>query len=1399
MEKYRDYFDIDPEYFPQVNQELINSRPDLWKKFYPHETFVQLVKDAISVITRKQKVSVWVEGAYGTGKSHAVLTLKKLLEASEEDVKEYFAKYPNALSNDLYNQFMNAKVGEKRLLVVHRYGASSINNDNDLAFAIQESIEKALEENNIENMGKGALRDSTINWLEEEFNKNYFNELITKNYRNDFGGDDVETVIKKLKDYEGDSLLELMSKIAKVASDRKMMALALSIDDICTWIQSIIEENNLRGILFIWDEFTEYFRKNSRSLTGFQKIVDMSSSQPFYMMIVTHDAMHIFPSNDREFGKIKGRFIDPICNIELPDNMAFTLMGESMTITNNSVFAKEWKEDFVPDLYDRTRNSRTLVKKQARITDDQLARVIPIHPYAALMLKNISSVFGSNQRSMFDFIKNDNGDDVKGFQWFIDNYGPLDDDALLTVDMLWGFFYEKGKELLPRDVRTILDYYKSISLDRLMENDKKVLKAILLMSAISKKVGSQVKLFIPNKENIDMVFEGSASSLANGEAGLIADRLVKEKILFNEPIGGGKFQYAAKISAADDSEIEKKKEEYVHKDTRELLQQGGFDDAISFPAVLKQRFNLKIASYSNMKATINSLNHNYDSMEYKIPVVIIFAKDEKESVGITNTIKSFVNDNLKAIIIDASSECLGENNIERYAVAMANAVYYKNKDRQLSSQYERDGLEILKKWKEKVKSGEFVLYTSHNTEGERQPSLSNLISALENYNRKIYPCGLETGPVVIDNMWIAGNLKTAVECAVKGELKGTFRSNNPKISLENYMGEVWKKENYWKTNPYELISKIKNHIEGIIQKAFSEHGRISIREIYQTLTEKPYGFMPTNLTAFVMGFILKEYAVNEYTYSDDSVPDVMSIEKLKLMIDEVIKLQLTPNGRYRDKYIVTITPEMKSFYVNSSKIFDISSNACINLETTRNMIRNKMKSLSFPIRSLKYVLDDLSIVEKDLITNIIDLYTELANNGSSGKVSKTESDIAMSIGDVFIKNASVVEDIKRIMNSDNCKKGMLKYISNYKSGQLIQLANRINDNGQYINCLKDRFDADAANWVWNEETVNEKIDDIIVDYSIVLESNKYIYNTCSLKDCIKEWINTCKNIHTAYDVAKDYYSNLLPLMTLLYYVSKDGKITNAKKKDFLQEVKLNGKSFLDYFNNQIEIFEQCFVNLLTEYNTDQISAIYRKLNYNYLFTQIAYDYRNRVEKVINDYALSLHNNKLKSLWFEKTNTESPRAWSRKYQMPILAMIPSFDESRAAEMFAVIDKTNVSEKQIKEAIEYISKATYIDDFSDENKRTECFINRIVKQYSVLLKDVSEIKKYLLDNVNGHPYDWLSLGDVSKCIEEMARGKYDESGCMQALEKIDNMDAEDVRKYLRELITGHIDVGMAIISD
>jgi hypothetical protein len=109
---------------------------------------------------------------------------------------------------------------------------------------------------------------------------------------------------------------------------------------------------------------------------------------------------------------------------------------------------------------------------------------------------------------MFDFIKNDG--DYKAFQWFIENHGPLDGTtALLTVDMLWDFFYETGRENLALPIRNILDTYKKAEQRKLLSEVQQVLKTILIMQAVSTHLNDAIPLFITNEQNLYLCFEGT--------------------------------------------------------------------------------------------------------------------------------------------------------------------------------------------------------------------------------------------------------------------------------------------------------------------------------------------------------------------------------------------------------------------------------------------------------------------------------------------------------------------------------------------------------------------------------------------------------------------------------------------------------------------------------------------------------------------------------------------------------------------------------------------------------------------------------------------------------------------------------------------------------------------------
>lgn len=81
---------------------------------------------------------------------------------------------------------------------------------------------------------------------------------------------------------------------------------------------------------------------------------------------------------------------------------------------------------------------------------------------------------------------------------------------------------------------------------------------------------------------------------------------------------------------------------------------------------------------------------------------------------------------------------------------------------------------------------------------------------------------------------------------------------------------------------------------------------------------------------------------------------------------------------------------------------------------------------------------------------------------------------------------------------------------------------------------------------------------------------------------------------------------------------------------------------------------------------------------------------------------------------------------------------------------------------------------------------------------MLTDVNEVKEYLDSHITSEPYDWFGLPEVERRLHQMADNKYSKHGYEEALEKIDEMEASEVKRYLKELIKDNMIVGMEIIK-
>lgn len=1388
---YREYFNIDPEYFPQVDKRLIEEQPNLWKKFWPHPSFIQLLQVTVDVLERKKKLAMWVDGAYGTGKSHAVLTLKKLIEASDEETTAYFKKY--GLDSYLCKKLLTQK-NEGKILVCHRYGSSDIQSDTDLVIAIQEGIEKALSEAGTENTANISLKNSLIRFFENEENRQSFDIYARGTYKTALGGDTSDDVLKKLREYEEEALRSLINKIFKVPAVRN--GFSMNTGELCDWIREVIKKNSLKELVFIWDEFSEYFENNIHHLTGFQQIADLAGSTPFCLLIVTHKAEGYFSDEDPDKKKILDRFVTPI-HISLPENIAFELMNQAMKKTDDEDKAAEWDKKRA-SLSKRTMQSRAAVRKAIDLTDEDLTNVLPIHPYAALLLQHISIYYTSTARSMFNFIKNDEGEQVHAFQWFIDNYDFKSLNPFLSADMLWNFFYETGSQKLAGGVKEVLSCYTPKLEKELLEDEKRVLKAILLLQAVSERMTGNRDIFLPNNKNLALAFEGTD---LEHTAPKIAMKMLNSHVITRTPLTGEVFSYCCKNNGTN---IDSAPfiAEARQRSTKDMIFMAGSNlrSTIEFTGALKLRYSLAYATLSDFDSEIKRAN-NPSVAGNKLYAVATISRDSSESVTLEKKIKSFFENNREtdAVVVDSHSVLLGESEytefVENYAMALA----IGNSDREQRKMYDGYAIEVLANWAKRIKGGAFYVYSRYTPKGEYVANMADLFEKLMDIDRFHYPQCLEGAfTSVINTMYDANSLGAGAACGITEETKGTFRSGNEATKLENALKGAWKVPEYWKSS-HTYIANLKKAVIGIIDRAFDKSDRISIAEIYDTLKSEPYGFMPCNLTAFITGFILKEYANSSYSYSDNLTTVPLDTDKLASMISEIIKQENSPDKRYKDKYIVTLTEAERAFNRATATAFDIPEMYCVSITETRSRIREQMKSFSFPIWVIKYVLAGRSFMtSEDVVSRLIDCYCGIANNRNmDGK--QSDNDIALTIGQICIDNPGAAEDLRSVLTKDNCKNGMLEYLK-LEYGKLPYVAGKIGDGGQYINQLQYKFSSDAANWVWNVDAVNGKIDELICEYEIVEISNRILTKNTTFADAIRAWVDKLGQIRVAYSVIKNELGDAKPFYEMLCTLYRQKNLLDSQKKPFLALLQEKADTFKQFMGAQSSLFVKACNYYLEDLSEEDAKAILDDDKYGFGGSYLLEPdkYTAKVQKAVAEYKSAQKYTQLKKHWFDLTGTESPYAWSDQYGMPVLAVVPDDEMSIARKVFSIINTKRKDEESIAAAEDYLSKMTYADKLRNKSERDKAFRDAFLGDYTILFDNVDDVISYLKSHVTDAPYHWMGSKEVLAKIKTMANANYIKSGYSEAKQVIDNMPVEQLKDYLKKLIEDNIAVGVEIIK-
>lgn len=985
---------------------------------------------------------------------------------------------------------------------------------------------------------------------------------------------------------------------------------------------------------------------------------------------------------------------------------------------------------------------------------------------------------------MFDFIKTPKDMDVNAFQWFIQNTSPLSDRPFLTVDMLWDFFYEKGKDYLSSDIRLILDTFQQQA--QLKDKEKIVLKTVLIMQSIDQRLGGALPILKPTDQNLSYAFEGDTDELENS-CKSIAKALVNKGILIENPIANGKKVYSAAVLAGDGAKIEAFKKEIREKQgtTAKLVSEGAaVATALSLPPALKLRYALELDSGKLPVVTMSDFKKVMDVLKSKdvdwhFYAVLALAKTDEEAQSFRTLIKKIIADPAykNIAVIDALSTPLGLEAFEQYVDYSAMSMYYSGNNGQQSKENAKKAKDVLERdWKDRIHDGQFIVFTYANQDGEKAAGAGAVHTIMQTIVLKRFKHVQDFTKGLSETQL---KLTTPKPVAKYGmgvmEIKGLISGCEKSV-----LGKFWSKKEYWKDEELagEHIVIIKKSVDKMIDDAFKSSGKISIGEIYDYL-ETTYGFSVCNLSAFITGFLLKEYSSEPYRSMDaEGHRDSMTPDKLSEMIGNYI------GKNPKATYIVNLTPEEKAFYELTENAWNITANTCSSPQQAGTLVLAKMRDLSYPV----WCLEDMDTAG---VFDLVKLYIKLVQS----KGDKAH-DVANEIGKIAIQRPSSAQSLKALLTLDNCKKGMHIFLERFENGKLLNVAKEINAEDSVLSDIKKLFDVQYSA-LWIGSTGEDEIRKLITEYEVVKSTNIFLNVTVRSKEAaFKTWRETLKFIGFSCESIKAKKPALDKFFYNLLRIANYEDMLPDNMKSFLDEMTNHNAEIRDVLGNTLAVFIDIYAPYLEGFTDTECEEIKNSIT-SEMFTISSTASNAIVKKAAEDYRKNQVKSQLYKLWSDKSGgSKNPRVWSEKYRTPILCCVNASLYAEAKKAFATLNSSTQSEADIKEALAFIKEADFFDEIASADYRDKCFAKRIIGDYTSLISDIDAVRD-TLESTGISAYEWNDNPTIMSKVSSMAAAEYNAGGSDKVVDIIEGMNDAELKKWLTDIVRKDMGLGVKII--
>jgi hypothetical protein len=835
-----------------------------WESFLPNQQFNEILIKAIGAVRNNdmdKHRSLWIEGTYGTGKSHAGAVLKHLLCDNVEVIRQWVEEEYRDPQYDLLRKQIFGLREKKRLLPITLVGQCGISNKEDLALVLQTRIQKALLSNGIEL----DIRTDYDNYIQHiEHNANFWDLTIAADGELSSIAPDRKRLVKLLRDCDSATL-----RTAKDACRRQGLSVRLRQENLSRWffeVQDLLREKTAyNGLLVVWDEFTDVVKSELgiSILVELQLLAEeaMNAKNDSYFLFISHpSALDRLSAQERT--KTVGRYHYMHYNMEPVS--AFKIMSRKFRqivplteITASATFYFEAK-----DLYSQLAQT----SNQPAETEKDLKKLFPLHPATANLATYYAREVGSSSRSVFDFLASD------PVREFLNDPKVFKQGETITVDYLWDYIMPEMQQNVSKFgvVNERFNSYQK-TVEHQGEATMRVFKGILLLNAFNNIANTET--VTPSEENIANLFLGTTVEPQLNE---ILGWLNEAGVIQRSPSGLYEIRFSA-LPLAEVNGIKENLKLTEFRYTYNILRASNTARTVIEKKLANvarpywlELFSLDANEYTLLSSVERTAKK---ALGYELMLTMFFARNADELTelrDIAERASKAEDGRFKDIVFLVMDKTLGNSEYERYIEYQANAQCAQRHGFADQTKSHGDNADkMVKEWVESAMKG--IVYVYINNAPATTSPLSIDAGRITSFiNSSIAPMIFPAGPEGLElirlksstTYWKKQFVKATVEAVLQFNTKQEVcdRCKGPAMHM-NFLLQDSVDENLQFKDDLDAnhpLYKVYKFVKSKIDHA-DKSANFNLSYHLEALTKPPYGLFPSHSGMGMVAFALRPY------------------------------------------------------------------------------------------------------------------------------------------------------------------------------------------------------------------------------------------------------------------------------------------------------------------------------------------------------------------------------------------------------------------------------------------------------------------------------------------------------------------------------------------------------------